>query len=113
MSCRPDQLAGAIGADLVEPGANAAILDAFTCDLLSEVIAHAPDGGLLITVLSHVNTVAVAVAAGLNAILVCQGRDIPPETRAAARREGVALLSTPMNAFRASVVVHRALEITP
>lgn len=110
MSCRPDTLARAIGAELVETGSPSEITDVFACDLLSEVIAHAPAGGLLITVLSHVNTVAVAVAADLVAILVCQGRDIPPDTRAAARREGIALLSTRMNAFQASVAVHRALE---
>ena len=110
MSCRPDILARAIGAELVEPGESAPILDGFACDLLSEVIAHAPSGGLLITVLSHVNTVAVAVAADLAAILVCQGRPIPSDTRTAARREGIALLSTQANAFQAAVAVHRALE---
>lgn len=111
MRLSPETLARLISVDLVQEGAPSAVVTGgFTCDLLSEVIANAPAGALLITVLSHPNVIAVCIAADLPAFLVCQGRTIPDATRSAAAREKIAILSTRMNAFEASVAVHRALE---
>ena len=111
MSLPAEKLARDIGAALVHPGSSSAtVTGAYTGDLLSDVIANAPEGSVLITVLNHPNVIAVCVAADLTAVLVCQNRAIPPETELAAAREGVALLATPMNAFEASVAVFRALE---
>ncbi len=111
MNLSAETLARHIGAVLVHPGSSSAtVTGAYTCDLLSDVIANAPEGSVLITVLNHPNVIAVCVAADLPALLVCKNRAIPPETESAAAREGIALLTTPMNAFEASVAVFRALE---
>lgn len=113
MSLSAETLARHIGATLVHPGSfSAGVSGAYTCDLLSDVIANAPEGSVLITVLNHPNVIAVCVAADLPAVLICQSRAIPPETESAAAREGIALLATPMNGFEASVAVSRALEDT-
>ena len=46
----------------------------YTSDLLSDVMANAEDGSVLITIQAHKNTVAVAVQLDLPAIVICNGR---------------------------------------
>ena len=77
-------------------------------DLMSDALANAAESARLITVLAHVNVIAVCSAVGLSAVLICRGRPVPPDTRHAARREAVAILATARNAYRASLAVGRA-----
>jgi len=83
---------------------------AFTSDLLSDVMAHAAENSLLITIQAHQNAVAVASLAGIRGILACSSRPIPADMLEAARRESIALFRTPLNQFDASVAVHRLLS---
>jgi len=83
---------------------------AYTSDLLSDVVAHCPEDSILITVQNHKNTVAVATLVGAVAILVCHGRDIPPDMHEAAANEHVALLRTPLSQFAASCAVNQSLR---
>ncbi len=78
------------------------ITAAYASDLLSDVMGHAPEDSVLITVQNHVNTIAVCTLAEIRAILICHGRDIPGAMLDVARREGVALLRTPLDQFHAS-----------
>lgn len=104
-------LAEKLGAEIVEaPNPAAEILDGYTSDLLSDVIAHAPAGSVLITIQGHLNTVAVATLSGLRAILLAHNRPAPDDMRGAARREGVAILRSPENQFVLSYRVHRLLR---
>ena len=86
------------------------VTNAYTSDLLSDVIAHCPDGAVLVTVQNHKNTVAVCTLVGAPAILVVHSRDIPEDMLDAARREGVALLRTPQDQFAASCKIGAVLE---
>ncbi len=83
---------------------------AFTSDLLSDVMAHAAENSLLITIQAHQNAVAVATLVGIRGILVCSFRPVPADMLEAARRESIALFRTPLNQFDASVAVHRLLS---
>ncbi len=75
----------------------------FTSDLLSDIMANAPAHSVLITLQSHLNTVAVATLAGVHAIVLCSRRQAPPDMLEAARREGILLLQTDDNQYQASV----------
>lgn len=90
---------------ILVPDPDAAIDAAYASDLLSDVMAHAPEASVLITVQNHTNTVAVASLVGARAILVCHGREIPAEMRHAAETEGVALLQTDLDQFHASLSI--------
>ncbi|MDX9975062.1 MAG: serine kinase [FCB group bacterium] len=46
----------------------------YATDLLSDVLAHAPRGGVLITVQAHLNVIAVAVHAELAAVIFALDR---------------------------------------
>ncbi len=71
----------------------------FVSDLLSDVLAHAGPGSLLVTVQAHMNVVAVAVSADLAGVVFAGGR-VPEEAviqKAAA--ENLPLLVSDDSAF--------------
>ena len=97
------ELADACQGEVVAtPGGEVAVHAAYASDLLSDVMGHAPPESVLITVQNHVNTIAVCTLADIRAVLICHGRGIPDDMLAAARREGVALLRTPLDQFHAA-----------
>ena len=96
-------VAAACRSDIVfAPAGEVEVQGVYVSDLLSDVMGHAPPESMLITVQNHVNTIAVCTLADIRAVLVCHGREIPDEMLAAARREGVALLRTPLDQFHAA-----------
>ena len=82
----------------------------YTSDLLSDVMAHAPEKSVLITIQAHKNTVAVATLADVKAILLCNSRTPEEEMLAAAGKEGVAIFQTDENQFQASCRIGAALS---
>jgi hypothetical protein len=81
----------------------------YTSDLLSDVMANAPAGSVLITIQAHKNTVAVATLANIRAIIVCNGRPVPSDMIDAARQEKVGIFRTADNQFVTSHKVHELL----
>ncbi len=81
----------------------------YTSDLLSDVMANAGEGCLLITIQAHNNTVAVAALAGAVGILVCNNRPVPDDMIESARREGIAVFRTSRNQFEASCMLGNRL----
>ena len=101
-----EKVNGKIAVD--KPGA--VINAAYASDLLSDVMGHCGDESALITIQNHLNTIAVCTLVGVEAIVICHGRPIPPDMKEAAEREGVAILSSPLSQFAASVAL---AELTP
>ncbi|HRR33335.1 MAG TPA: hypothetical protein P5026_04510 [Kiritimatiellia bacterium] len=91
------------------PDPMAEVSGAYVSDLLSDVMAHCPDGAVLITVQNHTNSVAVCTLVGAPAIVIVHNRDIPEDMQAAAVREGIALLRTPDDQFHAALMIGKAL----
>jgi hypothetical protein len=80
-------------------GASKDIAGGYCSDLLSDVLAHAPRGGVLVTIQVHMNVVAVAVHAELAAVILASGRIPDEEVCRTAVKEGVALYSSSQCAF--------------
>ena len=78
------------------------IAGGYTSDLLSDVMAHADEGDVLITIQAHNNTVAVASHVESPAIIICNGRPIPDEMRRAADDNDIVLCRTRLNQFEVS-----------
>ncbi len=78
------------------------VSNAYTSDLLSDVMGNAPDDSVLVTIQNHLNTIAVCTLAGIKIVAVCHDRDVPQDMKDAAEREGVAILRTPYDQFSAS-----------
>jgi hypothetical protein len=79
--------------------AQAEVRAAHASDLLSDVLANAPSGGLLLTIQVHLNVVAVALHAGLSAVVFTSGMEPGEEVKAKAREEGLPLFGTPERTF--------------
>ena len=78
---------------------------AYASDLLSDVMGHCGDESALITIQNHLNTIAVCTLVGIEAIVVCHDRPIPDDMAEAAKREEVAIITTSMSQFEASVAL--------
>jgi len=83
---------------------------AYTSDLLSDVMANAKDGGALITIQAHKNTVAVATLVNISVIVVCNSRPIPDDMVAAAKDEGIAIILTKENQYKVSGKLYALIE---
>ena len=85
------------------PGAD--INAAYASDLLSDVMGHCGDESVLITIQNHLNAIAVCTLAGIEVVLICHNRTVPDDMKAAAEREGVGIVTTPLSQFAASVAL--------
>ncbi|MCK5861157.1 MAG: serine kinase [Candidatus Hydrogenedentes bacterium] len=79
-----------------------AVTRGYASDLLSDVLVHAPHGGVLITVQVHLNVIAVSVHAALTAVIFALGRKPDETTRETAAKEGICLLVSDKGAFEIS-----------
>ncbi len=84
---------------------DADIRAAYASDLLSDVMGHCGESSVLVTIQNHLNTIAVCTLDGIEAIVICHGRPVPDDMKAAAEREGVAIVVTPLSQFAASVAL--------
>jgi hypothetical protein len=82
-----------------EAVAGADVTAGYVSDLLSDVLANAPRGGLLVTVQVHLNVIAVAVHAELAGVIFAGGRQPDEIVRKKAAEEGVALFVSEDSAF--------------
>lgn len=74
----------------------------YISDLLSDVMGHAREGELWLTIQTHPNVVAVAMLLNLAAVLFTAGQ-IPEEmTVEKAEEEGIILLTTPLSTYEAA-----------
>jgi len=97
------EAAEALGAVFVQDAfEDSELSGAYTSDLLSDVMANAKDGGALITIQAHKNTVAVATLVNISVIIICNSRPIPEDMIAAAKDEGIAILLSKENQYRIS-----------
>jgi hypothetical protein len=71
----------------------------YVSDLLSDVLAHAGDGALWVTLHIHQNIVAVASHKGLSGIVLVQGRQPEKDTLAKAEEENIPIMVTELSAF--------------
>jgi len=75
------------------------ITGCYVSDLLSDVMAHAEEGQLWVTLQTHVNTVAVAVLKDLAGIVIVNSRPLSDDTKAKAEAEGIWVMSTRLETF--------------
>lgn len=83
----------------------ALVTSAYASDLLSDVMGHCGDESVLITIQNHLNAIAVCALAGVEAIVLCHDRPVPDDMKAAAAREGIGIVRTPLSQFAASVAL--------
>lgn len=92
---------GTIKADVIvrPPNPEATLSGAFAADLMSDVLAYAREGSILITGLTGDQTIRTAAIKHLIAVVVIQGKDIDDDMVEAAREEDIGLYHTPLSKF--------------
>ena len=81
----------------------------FCCDLLSIAMGKAPADCAWVTVMSNINTLAVAPLADASVVILAEGQR-PDETVAAkAAEQGVNLFATPLPIFEAALKIQEML----
>jgi predicted transcriptional regulator len=86
----------------VEAGANGLdreIRGGYCGDLLSEIMANAPEGCVWLTIQSHQNIVAVALLREMAAIIITGGHSPDDETLQKANQEEIPILLWPKSAY--------------
>ena len=78
---------------------DAEVTHGYASDLLSDVLAHAPEGGVLVTLQVHLNVIAVASHAGLRAVIFSCGRMPDDDILERAAAEGLSLFGTKADTF--------------
>lgn len=97
------EIATALNAEIVQDKfEDTEVTAAYTSDLLSDVMAHSKEGGALITIQAHKNTVAVAALVEISVIVICNSRPIPEDMLEAAKDEGIAVFLVKENQFTVS-----------
>lgn len=76
------------------------VANGYTSDLLSCVMAGAPNQSVWVTLQAHNNIIAVAALLDLTAIIITEGATLDPNTIKKANDEGVNLLRTADNSFQ-------------
>jgi hypothetical protein len=77
----------------------AEITRGYASDLLSDVLAHAPEGGVLVTLQVHLNVIAVASHAELAAVIFAGGRRPEEDVITKATAEDITLYASADDTF--------------
>jgi hypothetical protein len=106
------EAAAMLGAEILQDDfEDSPLKGAYTSDLLSDVMANAKEGGALITIQAHKNTVAVATLVNITVVILCNNRPIQDEEMlSAAKDEGIAVIRTRENQFTVSGKLYAALH---
>ncbi len=86
------------------------ITGGYVSDLLSDVMGNAKDGQLWITIMRHLNVIAVASLAGIPAVVFA--RNLKPEATIIERaeKEEIALVVSPLTTFEIAGLLYQELH---
>ncbi len=89
---------------------NITITGGYVSDLLSDVMGNAKEGQLWITIMRHLNVIAVASLAGIPAVVFA--RNLRPEAAIIerAQKEEIALIVSPLTTFEIAGLLYRELH---
>ena len=78
---------------------NIVVSDGYVADLLSDVMGNAKDNQVWITIMKHLNSIAVASLANIPCIIYPKGIKPEPEVIDRATEEGICLISSSLPTF--------------
>lgn len=94
-----------------EKGVENEVSGGYTSDLLSDVMGHASQGSVWITLQTHKNVMAIASLKDLSAIVLVKGFQPDADMLEQSDLEGVPVLSTEENTFEISGKLYQLLNV--
>ena len=95
---------------LAEGDMNKEITRPFCCDLLSVAMSKAPAGACWVTVVSNLNTLAVASLTDCSCVVIAGGVAVGEDVKAKAESEGISLFTCDEPVFETALMVHNLLN---
>ena len=83
----------------------------FCCDLLSVAMGQAPSGSAWVTVMSNLNTLAVASLADVACIVLAEDAQADENFLSKACDQGITVLATELPVFDAALAVYQKLHL--
>ena len=104
------ELSQKTGFEIVSGDGGAEVTGAYACDLLSWVIGRAQEGDALVTVMTNVNVVAVAVMADLPCVILTEGVKLDEKALEKAQSNDICVLSSPHTTYKTCAVLASVFE---
>jgi predicted transcriptional regulator len=82
----------------------------YVCDMLSDVMGSAREGQAWITIMKHLNTIAVASMTGVPAIILAKGNVPEQAVIDKASEEGVCICSSDLDTFSLAGILYTLLQ---
>ena len=82
----------------------------YTSDLLSDVMGHAPEGAIWVTIQTHRNVIAIASLKELAAVVLTNGEKPGNETIEQSNTDGVPVLGTGLSSFEFSGKLYKIIS---
>ena len=83
---------------------------AYACDLLSWVIGRANEGNALVTVMTNINVIAVAVMADLSCVILTEGVTLDENAFQKAVQNDIPVLVSKKTTFEVCAMLKKAFE---
>ncbi len=94
---------------LSEEAAETEVTKVYCCDLLSVAMSKVPEGAAWFTVMSNLNTLAVASLTEAACVIIAEGAAIDEAVSTKAKEQNITLLATELPVFDAALAVHSGL----
>ena len=85
------------------------VAGAYACDLLSWVIGRANENDALVTVMTNMNVIAVAVMADLSCVILTEGVSLDENAKKKAMENNIPVLSSNMPTYETCAMLHSIL----
>jgi len=102
------EIADKLGLESLTPVPDHEVEGVYISDMISDVIANAKAGNLLVTVQVHANAIAAANLVDLCAIIVAQGKRPADDVLKMAAKARIAVFSTALNRWQVATKLYEA-----
>ena len=93
-----------------EKGLEKEITGGYVCDLLSDVMGHADQGNIWVTLQTHKNVMAIASLKDLAAVVVVKGFEPEKDAIEKSNEEGIPILGTDLESFEITGKIYELLK---
>ena len=100
------EIADKLGLESLTPVPDHEVDGVYISDMISDVIANAKPGNLLVTVQVHANAVAAANLVDVCAIVLAQGKRPADDVLKMAEKAKITVLSTPLNRWQVATKLY-------
>ena len=82
----------------------------YCCDLLSIAMSRMTEDAAWVTVMSNMNTLAVASLTDVSCVILAEGVSVEDNMLTKAKEQGIALFSTDMPVYEAASLIGKSIE---